>query len=49
MNLLQSFALLNQATQATKKLKRKRLEVHVKDLLHPVTFNALIAIQELLV
>ena len=49
MNLLQSFALLNQATQATKKLKRKRLEVHVKYLLHPVTFNALIAIQELLV
>ena len=49
MNLLQSFALLNQTTQATKKLKRKRLEVHVKYLLHPVTFNALIAIQELLV
>ena len=49
MNLSQSSALLNQTTQATKKLKRKRLEVQVKDFLEPVAFNALIAIQELLV
>ena len=38
MNHSQSFALLNQTTQATNKLKRKRLEVHVKDLLQPVAF-----------
>ena len=49
MNLLQTFVLLNQTTQATKKLKRKRLEVQVKDLLEAVALNALIAIGELLV
>ena len=49
MNLLQSFALLNQTTQATKKLKRNRMEVQVKDLLEAVAMNALIAIEELLV
>ena len=49
MNLSQSFALLNQTTQATKKLKRKRLEVQIKDLLEAVALNALIAIGELLV
>ena len=36
-------------TQATMKLKRKRLEVQVKDLFEPVALNALIAIGELLV
>ena len=46
MNHSQSFALLNQTTQATKKLKRKRLEVQVKDLLEPVALNALIAIED---
>ena len=30
MNQSQSFAFLNQTTQARKKLKRKRLEVQVK-------------------
>ena len=49
MNQSQSFALLNQTTQTTKKLKRKPLEVQVKDLLEPVALNALIAIEELLV
>ena len=49
MNHSQSFGLLNQTTQATNKLKRKRLEVQVKDLLEAVALNALIAIGELLV
>ena len=49
MNLLQSFAFLNQTTQARRKLKRKRLEVQVKGLLEPVALNGLIAIEELLV
>ena len=49
MNKSQSFALLNQTTQTTKKLKRKPLEVQVKDLLEPVALNELIAIEELLV
>ena len=49
MNKSQSFALLNQTTQAKKKLKRKRLEVQVKDLLEPVALIAFIAIEELLV
>ena len=46
MNHSQSFALLNQTTQATKKLKRKRLEAQVKDLLEPVALNAVIAIED---
>ena len=49
MNQAQSFAFLNQTTQARRKLKRKRLEVQVKGLLEPVALNGLIAIEELLV